>query len=96
MPENYDPNAEVDFADPRIAFNFGTRALDDAEQDQLATEQAAITRDETEHRAADARYATWAAANPGAAAAHRAAAQARAAALAGADPWAEMEPEAGS
>jgi len=96
MPDIHDPNAEVDFADPRVAYNFGTRELDDAEYDQLAAEQAAITRYELDRRAADARYAKWAAANPEAAAAQRAAAEARTAALAGADPWAEMEPEAGS
>jgi len=69
-------NAEIDFGDPAIAWNFGTRELTDDEYQRFA---AAHHRDFDRWAAsqeADEAYAAWKKANPQAAAEAEAAAEA--------------------
>jgi hypothetical protein len=83
-------NAEIDFGDPAIAWNFGTRELTDDEYERFA---AAHHRDFDRWAAsqeADEAYAAWKKANPQAAAEAEAKAEADSRAR---TPWGEITPE---
>jgi len=92
----WSPQDEIDFSDPVIAWNFGTRELTSDEYVHLkAVHDADFARWQAGQEA-DARYAAWAKANPAEAAAQREAAAAQAAA--DPYPWGpgpEPEAEAG-
>jgi hypothetical protein len=79
-------NAQIDFNDPVIAWNFGTRELTDTEYDQLAAAHHADLDRVYAARDADEAYGRWAQADPAAAAQYEADFRA-AEAQASADPW---------
>ena len=90
----WSPEDEIDFSDPWIAWNFGTRELTEEEYERCKAVYEADYARWAAAADADKQYAAWAKANPAEAAAQR---EAAAAAQAAADPYPwgpRPEPEA--
>jgi hypothetical protein len=88
-------NAQIDESDARVAWNFGTRELTEAEYAEFADANRRDLERVYAAREADETYAKWAHANPDAAVRYEA--DFRAAERSGgprvARPWLEPEPE---